>query len=207
MQNPAIELPPNALGKLDVGGAVGCGGTLHVIRDLGFGYPYSGSVQLVSGEIGDDVTQYLARSEQTPSAVLLGVFVDHEGVQQAGGLMIQVLPGAPESLIADMESKLSGLTGFTPLLRSGMGLTDILENLLGDWNLQIAPDTQMLRFSCPCSADRMLRALRLLGTVELKDMIEKDGGAEGTCHFCNEIYRVGESELQQVIEDLRTKEG
>ncbi len=207
VQNPAVELPPNQLGKLDVGGAVGRNGNLHVIRDLGFGYPYSGSVQLVSGEIGDDVTQYLARSEQTPSAVLLGVFVDSDGVQQAGGLLIQLLPGAPERLIADMEAKLSGLTGFTPLLRSGMGLTDILENLLGDWDLQIAPDTQMIRFNCPCSADRMLRALRMLGAVELRDMIEKDGGAEGTCHFCNEIYRVGESELQQVIEDLSASEG
>ena len=207
VQNPAVELPPNAKGKLDVGGAVGRDGNLHVIRDLGFGYPYSGTVQLVSGEIGDDVTQYLASSEQTPSALLLGVFVDSEGVQQAGGLMIQLLPGAPETLIADMETKLAGLTGFTPLLRSGMGLVDILETLLGDWDLEIAPETQMIRFSCPCSADRMLRALRLLGKVELKDMIEKDGGAEGTCHFCNEIYQVGESELWQVIEELQTQEG
>ncbi|WP_017324365.1 Hsp33 family molecular chaperone HslO [Synechococcus sp. PCC 7336] len=203
VQHPQIELPPNALGKLDVGGAVGRDGMLHVIRDLGFGYPYSGTVQLVSGEIGDDVTQYLVTSEQTPSAVLLGVFVDSAGVQAAGGMMLQLLPGAPEQLIADMEAKLSGLTGFTPLLRSGMGLTDILENLLGDWGLQIAADTQMIRFHCPCSEDRMLRALRLLGEVELKDMIEKDGGAEATCHFCNEIYRVGEPELQQVIEQLQ----
>lgn len=207
VQNPAVELPPNKLGKLDVGGAVGRDGTLHVIRDLGFGYPYSGTVELVSGEIGDDVTQYLATSEQTPSAVLLGVFVDSEGVQQAGGMMIQVLPGAPARLIDDMESKLSELTGFTPLMRSGMALTDILESVLGKWELQIAPETQMIRFSCPCSADRMLRALRLLGEAELKDMIEKDGGAEGTCHFCNEIYRVGKSDLQQVIEDLQAREG
>ena len=207
VQNPAVELPPNKLGKLDVGGAVGCQGTLHVIRDLGFGYPYSGTVQLVSGEIGDDVTQYLATSEQTPSAMLLGVFVDSEGVQHAGGMMIQVLPGAPASLIDRMESKLSGMTGFTPLLRSGMVLAEILESVLGEWELQIAPETQIIRFSCPCSSDRMLRALRMLGEAELKDMIEKDGGAEGTCHFCNEVYRVGEADLQQVIADMQAREG
>jgi molecular chaperone Hsp33 len=206
VQNPAVELPPNAIGKLDVGGAVGAQGTLHVIRDLGYGYPYSGTVELVSGEIGDDVTQYLASSEQTPSAVLLGVFVDGNGVQAAGGLLLQVMPGAPADLIVEIEAKLSGLSGFTPLLRAGKGLREILADFLDDWDLAIAPETHMIRFHCPCSEERMLRALRLLGEVELRDMIVTDGGAEATCHFCNEVYRVGTPELQQLVDELQAQQ-
>ncbi|MEO1132685.1 MAG: Hsp33 family molecular chaperone HslO [Cyanobacteria bacterium J06639_1] len=202
VQHPEVELPPNAIGKLDVGAAVGSNGYLSVMRDLGYGYPYSGSVELVSGEIGDDVTQYLARSEQTPSALLLGVYVDRDGVQAAGGLMLQIMPGAPDALIEELEAKLGAVSGFTPLLRSGKSLTDILQDILGDWDLDIAPETNLVRFYCKCSSDRVMGALRMLGEDELTDMIRTDKGAEATCHFCNEIYRVSESELVELVKTM-----
>jgi molecular chaperone Hsp33 len=203
--NPQIELPPNALGKLDVGGAIGSEGFLYVVRDIGYGYPYSSTVELVSGEIGDDVTHYLANSEQTPSALLLGVFVGAQGVTASGGLLLQVMPKAArdEELIATLESRILSLKGFTPLLQSGKSLTDIFEELLGDLDLVIFPNTQLVRFDCRCSFDRVLGALKMLGEVELQDMIEKDDGAKATCEFCGEIYQASSDHLAQLIQDLQ----
>ena len=207
VQNPEVELPPNDKGKLDVGGAVGKDGFLYVIRDVGYGYPYSSTVELVSGEIGDDIASYLVNSEQTPSALLLGVFVGADGVTAAGGLLLQVLPKAArdESLVALLESRIGKLSGFTPLLRAGKSLNEIMEDLLGDLGLTIMPESQLVRFSCRCSFDRVLGALKMLGEAELKDMIEKDEGAEATCQFCNEVYQATESELNQIIEDLKAE--
>ncbi len=148
VDNPGVELPPNAKGKLDVGGAVGRDGYLYVVRDVGYGYPYTSTVELVSGEIGDDVTHYLVTSEQTPSALVLGVFVGAEGVTASGGLLIQVLPKAArdEALIQTLESRVAALSGFTPLLQAGKTLPEILEQLLGDMGLVILPETQIVRF-------------------------------------------------------------
>ena len=207
VQNPQVELPPNDKGKLDVGGAVGQDGFLYVIRDVGYGYPYSSTVELISGEVGDDIANYLVTSEQTPSALLLGVFVGADGVTAAGGLLLQVLPKAArdESLVALLESRVNSLSGFTPLLRAGKNLNDIMEDMLGDLGLQIMPESQLVRFSCRCSFDRVLGALKMLGEAELQDMIEKDEGAEATCQFCNEVYQATELELSQIIDDLRAE--
>lgn len=207
VDNPDVELPPNAIGKLDVGGAVGSDGYVYVVRDVGYGYPYSSTVELISGEIGDDLTHYLATSEQTPSALMLGVFVDPNGVQVAGGLLIQILPKAAtdEALVALLESRLSTLTGFTNLLQTGKTLTTILEELLGDLGLEVLPERQLVRFHCGCSFDRVLGALKLLGEAELQDMIEKDEGAEATCHFCNEIYKADGAQLSQLIDELKAE--
>ncbi|MGB8702170.1 MAG: Hsp33 family molecular chaperone HslO, partial [Thermosynechococcaceae cyanobacterium] len=209
VHNPAVELPPNDQGKLDVGGAVGRNGYLYVVRDVGYGYPYSSTVELVSGEIGDDVTHYLAVSEQTPSALVLGVFVDRNGVGAAGGLLIQVLPKAArdEALVALLESRIATLSGFTPLLKAGKTLPDIFQDLLGDLNLNLLPQTQLVQFSCACSYDRVLGALKILGETELYDMIEKDNGAEATCDFCNEVYWVPREGLEQLIDDLAAEAG
>lgn len=203
VNNPGVELPPNAKGKLDVGGAVGKG-FLYAVKDLGYGHPYSSTVELVSGEIGDDVTHYLATSEQTPSALMLGVFVGADGVAAAGGILLQILPKAArdESLVAKLESRLGALSGFTPLLRQGKSLHDIFQDLLGDEGLTIFPETQMVRFDCGCTFDRMMGALKLLGQDELKDMIETDGGAEATCNFCNEVYHADVDHLSRLIEEL-----
>ncbi len=205
VDNPAIELPPNPAGKLDVGGAVGRNGYLYVVRDIGYGYPYSSTVELVSGEIGDDLTHYLATSEQTPSALVLGVFVGADGVEAAGGLLLQIMPRAAEDeeMISVLESRLSTLTGFTPLLRAHKTLPQIFDELVGDMDLNILPESQLVRFHCPCSYDRMLGALKMLGEEELQDMIEKDDGAEATCHFCNEVYHTDSAQLARLIDDLR----
>ena len=204
VQNPSVELPPNAKGKLDVGGAVGSKGFVYVIRDVGYGYPYSSTVDLVSGEIGDDLTHYLATSEQTPSALVLGVFVDKTGVTAAGGLLIQVMPKAArdEALVETLESRISTLAGFTPLLQAGKSLPQMFEDLLGDMGLTIFPETQMLRFHCGCSFDRMTAALKLLGEEELQDMIQVDDGAEVTCDFCGEVYQATAQDLEALVVEL-----
>jgi molecular chaperone Hsp33 len=204
--NPSVELPPNQKGKLDVGGAVG-NGYLYVVRDIGYGYPYSSTVELVSGEIGDDVAHYLVSSEQTPSAVVLGVFVGAGGVTAAGGLLVQVLPKAArdEALVETLQSRVSSLSGFTPLLQAGKTLPEIFNDLLGDMGLSIFPERQMLRFHCGCSFDRVLGALKMLGAEELQDMMIKDDGAEATCEFCGEVYQASSNQLAQLIVDLETE--
>ncbi|MEA5513783.1 Hsp33 family molecular chaperone HslO [Nodularia sp. UHCC 0506] len=204
--NPSVELPPNEKGKLDVGGAVG-NGYLYVVRDIGYGYPYSSTVELVSGEIGEDVAHYLVSSEQTPSALVLGVFVGASGVTAAGGLLVQVLPKAArdEALVETLQSRVAGLSGFTPLLQAGKTLPEILNDLLGDMGLSIFPERQMLRFHCGCSFDRVLGALKILGEEELQDMIIKDNGAEAICEFCGEIYQANSHHLAQLIVDLQTE--
>jgi molecular chaperone Hsp33 len=209
VDNPEVELPPNPRGKLDVGGAVGSDGYLYVVRDVGYGYPYSSTVELISGEIGDDVAHYLVSSEQTPSALVLGVFVGADGVTASGGLLVQVMPKAArdEELVQTLESRVAALAGFTPLLQAGKTLPEIFEQLLGDMNLELLPETQLLRFHCGCSFDRVLGALKMLGEAELQDMIEKDDGAEATCHFCGQIYRASSDELAQLIVSLQTESG
>lgn len=207
VDNPSIELPPNEKGKLDVGGAIGREGFLYVVRDVGYGYPYSSTVEIVSGEIGDDIAHYLVTSEQTPSALLVGVFVGAEGVTASGGILLQVMPKAArdEALVATLEERVSQLSGFTPLLQEGLTLPEIFHRLIGDLGLVILPEIQMIRFDCPCSFNRVLGALKLLGEAELQDMIEKDNGAEATCHFCGEVYQANRDHLAQLIEDLKAE--
>ncbi|BAY86841.1 33kD chaperonin, heat shock protein HSP33 [Calothrix parasitica NIES-267] len=204
--NPNVELPPNPQGKLDVGGAVG-NGFLYVVRDVGYGYPYSSTVELVSGEIGEDIAHYLVTSEQTPSAIVLGVFVGAQGVTASGGVLIQILPKAArdEALVKRLESRVAALQGFTPLLQAGKNLPEIFQDILGDMGLHIFPETQILRFHCGCSFDRMLGALKILGETELQDMIAKDDGAEATCDFCGEVYQASSDQLAELIADLQAE--
>lgn len=208
VEYPDVELPPNAKGKLDVSGAVGNEGYLYVVRDVGYGYPYSSTVELVSGEIGEDVAHYLVSSEQTPSALVVGVFVGAEGVTAAGGLLIQILPKAAQddALVEKLASRVESLSGFTPLLQAGKSLGEIFTELLGDMGLEIFPETQMLRFHCGCSFDRVLGALKILGTEEIRDMIAKDNGAEATCHFCNTVYQADASHLENIITEIESAE-
>jgi molecular chaperone Hsp33 len=178
------------------------------MRDLGYGQPFTSTVELVSGEIGDDVTYYLAHSEQTPSALALGELMGSDGVKSAGGLLIQVLPKAAQddALVKLVEFKCGDLSQFSTLLQSGQALGEIMTGILGDLNLRLLPETQKLRFYCPCSFKRVLGALKMLGQAELQDMIEKDGGAEVTCDFCGEVYRVDASQLAQLIGELELRE-
>lgn len=207
VDHPEVELPPNSKGKLDVGGAVGREGYLYVVRDVGYGYPYSSTVELVSGEIGDDVTHYLVNSEQTPSALVVGVFVSAEGVTASGGILIQVLPKATrdEELVEKLESRVAALSGFTPLLRAGKTLPQIFDDLLGDMGLEILPETQLVRFHCGCSFDRVLGALRILGQSELQDMLDKDEDAEAICHFCGEVYKANSQQIEQLLQEMQAE--
>ncbi|MGD2179924.1 Hsp33 family molecular chaperone HslO [Lusitaniella coriacea] len=207
VDNPDIELPPTPQGKIDVGGAVGRDGYLYVVRDVGYGYPYSSTVEIVSGEVGEDIANYLVTSEQTPSALLVGVFVGAQGVTASGGILLQVMPKAArdEELVTTLESRVSQLSGFTPLLQAGKTLPEIFNDLLGDMGLTILPEVQIVRFDCKCSFDRVLGALKMLGVDELQDMIEKDDGAEATCHFCGEVYQADRQHLAQLIEDLQAE--
>jgi molecular chaperone Hsp33 len=209
VDTPDIELPPNPQGKLDVSGAVGQAGYIYVIRDMGYGYPYSSTVEIVSGEIGEDIAHYLVSSEQTNSALVLGVFVGAEGVTASGGLLIQIMPKASgnEELLQTLESRIAPLAvaGFTPLLQQGKSLSQIFEQLLGDMGLEILPETQILRFHCSCSFERVLGALKMLGEAELEDMIAKDDGAEATCHFCGEVYQASSAQLQELILELQVE--
>ena len=209
VNNPYVELPLTADGKLDVGGAIGRQGFVYVFRDIGYGQPYSSTVELISGEVGDDVANYLFSSEQTPSGLALGVSMDSQCVQAAGGILIQILPKAArdESLVTLLESRVQGLQEFGPLLQSGRSLPDILEEILGDLDLNILPDEQELKFDCPCSEQRMLGALKLLGKDELEDMIITDKGAEATCEFCGEIYQVSEQKLAELVGELVATNG
>ena len=201
-----VELPLNLEGKLDVGGAIGNVGYLNVIRDIGYGQPHSSTTELISGEIGEDLTYYLATSEQTPSALMLGVFVEKESVEAAGGLLIQIMPKASidEALVSLLESRISGLQSFSTLLRSGKTLPIIFEELLGDLGLNIFPEVQPVRFYCPCTRDRVTAAIPLLGESDLADMISQQETAEATCHFCNETYYVDPMELREILAQVRS---
>ena len=207
VQNPHVELPPNDIGKLDVGKAVGHNGYLHVVRDVGYGQPYSSTVELVSGEVGEDVAHYLVTSEQTPSALLVGVFVGEMGVTAAGGILLQIMPKAAtdQSLVTLLESRVSQLSSFTTLLREGKTLREMMEQLLGDLDLFVFPEHHEVSFNCRCSFQRVLGALKMLGEAELQDMIEKDEGAEAICQFCGEVYQANETQLTQLIADLRAE--
>jgi molecular chaperone Hsp33 len=202
--DPTVELPPTPQGKLDVGGAVGRKGYLYVVRDQGSGYPYQGTVELISGEIGDDLAHYLVTSEQTPSALIVGVFVGAKGVAAAGGLLVQILPKAArdEALVDLLQSRLETFQGFTPLLQAGQTLPQMMHNLLGDLGLEIFPEVQMLRYHCGCTFDRMADALKMLGTQELEDMLHQDHGAEVTCDFCGDVYRLDDRQLGDLITQL-----
>ena len=205
VRNPAAHLPPNELGKLNVRGIVGTG-MLHVIREAGFEIglmkePYYGSVPIVSGEIAEDITHYLAVSEQINSSVSLGVFVESEmeSVSAAGGYLIQVMPGCEDSTIAAIERAVSKAPQVTEMIRGQADAREILRIALGGIELDVL-ETQRVDFRCKCSYDRAVNIVTALGEEEVKDMLEKDNGAELTCHFCNEVYYLNESALEQILE-------
>ncbi len=202
VQNPEVLIHANAKGKLDVAGAVG-EGELTVIRDIGMKEPYVGRTRLVSGEIAEDLTYYFASSEQIPSAVALGVLMNRENtVRQAGGFIIQLMPGADEEMIATLEQKLAGITSVTSLLDRGMKPEDILEEVLGSFGLEIT-DKMPVRFYCDCSRERVEKALVSIGEKELTQMIEEGKPVEVKCHFCSHAYHFQPEDLRRLLERAR----
>ncbi|MBZ4645672.1 MAG: molecular chaperone Hsp33 [Petroclostridium sp.] len=200
VHHPHVELPLKPNGKLDVGGAIGRNGYLSVIRDLGLKEPYVGQVPLATGEIAEDLTLYYVRSEQVPSAVALGVLVDVDlSVKASGGFIIQLMPEADDKVAEKLENVISQLSPVTSMVSEGMNAEDILGKILKDfeWNISEKIDT---RYECGCSRERIERALISLGKKELEDIIEEQGEAELTCHFCNKIYHFNKSELGALLE-------
>lgn len=196
--NPQAMLPPNAKGKLDVGGAIGAG-FLTVIKDMGLKEPYTGTVELQTGEIGDDLTYYFATSEQVPSAVGLGVLMEKDNtVKQAGGFIIQLMPYAEEEVIEKLEAKISTMDSVTKLLDSGMSPEEILEYILGDLELEIT-DTLPTQFYCNCDKERVEKVIVSIGRKEIQSIIDDGEPIEVKCQFCNKGYNFDIDELKEIL--------
>ena len=200
--NPHVALPLNEKGKIDVRGVVGTEGTLTVIKDLGMKEPFSGQVPLVSGELGEDFTYYLANSEQVPSAVGLSVLVDtDDSIIASGGFMIQVMPGATEETLDEIEHRLAEIPFVSRLIEQGEKPEEILNRLLGEENVQVL-DKMPVGFKCHCSKERFSGMLMTLGVDDLKEIIEEDHGAETVCHFCNNKYHFSEDDLNEIVAEI-----
>lgn len=198
VDNPEVDPPLKANGKLDVSAAVGTEGFLYITKDLGLREPYKGSVPVQSGELAEDFTYYFAMSEQTPSAVSLGVLVnmDHS-ILAAGGFVIQLLPGLTDSEIGEIEKELAQIPSFTNMLGQGLTLEQILQTVLPSFRKL---DEMHVQFKCKCSRERVETTLISLGKQELQEMLDEEGSAEVLCHFCNEAYQFDENDLQRMIE-------
>lgn len=200
VSNPHIHFDLNEQGKLDVRRAVGTDGTLSVVKDLGLRDYFTGQVEIVSGELGDDFTYYLVSSEQVPSSVGVGVLVNPDNtILAAGGFIIQLLPGTDEETISTIEKQLSQIEPISKLIQKGLTPEEILEEVLGQ-----KPDvleTMPVKFHCSCSKDRFETAILGLGKKEIQDMIEEDGKAEAVCHFCNEKYLFTKEELEELRDE------
>lgn len=204
VDEPSVQLPSNALGKLDVAGAVGRTGYIHIIKDLGLKEPYRGSTPIVSGELAEDFTYYFATSEQTPSVVGLSVLVDEYGrVITAGGFIVQVMPGMSDEEIGKLETALAGLPPISVLMEQGENPEGLLRWVVGE-NLQLLDELDVV-FKCQCSRERVERTLISMGEHELKQLIEEDGQAEVECHFCNEKYVFDRPQLEMLLEQAKPK--
>ena len=196
---PSVDIPLKRAGKLDVGGAIGKG-TLTVIMDLGLKEPYNGQVEIQTGEIGDDLAYYFTVSEQTPSAVGLGVMVDTDSsVKHAGGFIIQMMPDVEEETVAAIEAKLDGADPVTTMMEKGMSPEDILEYYLGDLDLKIN-EKLPVQYHCDCSKERVAGALATLSTKDLEDIINDGEEIEVKCYFCNSAYKFQVDELKEMID-------
>lgn len=202
--NPEVLLPSNALGKLDVAGAVGRSGYIHIIKDLGLKEPYRGSTPIVSGELAEDFTYYFATSEQTPSVVGLSVLVDeYGGVITAGGFIVQVMPGMPDAEIERLESALAALPPISTLMEQGETPEGLLRRIVGE-DVQLMDELTIV-FRCQCSRERVERTLISMGEYELNKIIEEDGQAEVECHFCNEKYVFDQPQLEMLLEQAKPR--
>ncbi|MGP4115635.1 Hsp33 family molecular chaperone HslO [Levilactobacillus zymae] len=205
LQYPHTSLPLNAKHKIDVKKAVGTQGMLTVTKDQGLGQPYTGQVPIISGELGEDFTYYLAKSEQIPSSVGVSVFVEPDNsVKVAGGFMIQVMPGATDEAIARLEKRLKEMPMVSELLLDGQKPEDILNLLFKDEEIQILQKLPV-EFKCDCSKDRFAAALASVSAEAIQEMIDEDHGAEAVCHFCGNKYEFSEDELRDILAKAQAK--
>lgn len=196
--NPQVILPPNAQGKLDVGGALDLG-VLSVIKDIGLKEPYVGQSNLVTGEIAEDLTYYFATSEQVPTSVALGVLIDtNNTVKHAGGFIIQLMPFADEDLITDLENRLKEFSSVTTLMEQGMTPEDMMQKLFEGYDIQIN-DTIIPEYHCNCSKERVYKAVVSIGRKDIEEMIADNKPIEVACHFCNQKYEFSVEELKEML--------
>ncbi len=201
VSNPHVDLPLKENGKLDVGGAIGRDGVLNVIKDMGLKAPYNGQSAIVSGEIGDDLAYYFTTSEQTPSAVAVGVLVDTDrSIKGAGGLIIQMMPGADELLADIITYRLQEIPPISTLIAEGKTGEDILNLLFDDMELEIHERIET-EYKCDCSRDRIERALLALGYKELESLKEEQENIEIQCHFCDKRYTFNGEDIDRLLDE------
>lgn len=199
---PQVMLPPNALGKLDVGGAVG-EGMLRVIKDMGLKEPYVGQTVLQTGEIAEDLTYYFATSEQVPSSVGLGVLMEKDNtVKQAGGFIVQLMPFTEDKVIEQLEQNLKEFPSVTAVLNEGKTPEEMLRIILKGMDVEIT-DTMPAQFYCNCDKKRVEKAIISIGKKEIREMISENKEIEVNCHFCNTSYKFSVEELKKLLEKSR----
>ena len=200
--NPQVELPLRADGKLDVGGAVGHEGTLTVIKDLHMKEPYVGTIDLLGGEVAEDIAGYFVESEQIPTACGLGVLVDRDqSVKSAGGYLIQLMPGATEDTIVKVEGGIMAAGPVSTLLEQDPDPEHLLRAVMSDFDLKIL-ETQPVSYKCYCSRERVERALISLGRKELEEMLREQGGCQLSCQFCDTVYDFSKEDLERLLASL-----
>jgi molecular chaperone Hsp33 len=201
VQEPHVDLPRRVEGKLPVGEAVGRG-MLSVTRDMGMKEPFTGSVEIISGEIAEDLTHYMAVSEQVPSALALGVLVDREGnVKASGGFLAEILPGADEEVVAGLEKNLAGLPPVSSMIMEGAGPEEIAGAVAGSFELMVL-DRKEVAFQCSCGKKKVEGVLVSLGRDNIAGLMEERGGAEVRCHFCGEVYQYSRDELESLLAEM-----
>lgn len=206
VDNPQISLLEKYRGKLDVGAAVGSDGSLTVIRDLRMKEPYVGSVPLVSGEIAEDITQYFAQSEQTPTACALGVLVDvDQSVKAAGGYLVQLLPGAPDEVIDRIERGIGNAGAVTGMLDAGLSPEQMLQKVMDGFEIEFL-ETTPVEYRCYCSRDRVSRALISLGVEELEDIVREGKTIHTDCQFCDAVYDFTVGDIRELLAQIAEDE-
>ncbi|MBQ8980714.1 MAG: Hsp33 family molecular chaperone HslO [Eubacterium sp.] len=199
VQNPVVEIPLNAKGKLDVSGAVGTDGQLYVIKDIGMKEPYVGQTPIVSGEIAVDITNYFATSEQTPSVCALGVLVNPDlTVKHAGGYIIQLLPSCEDEIIDKIEQNIATIPSVTEMLEKGMNADDIAKTAMNGLEIEKLDESDT-SYKCNCSKERVENALISTGIDNLREMAESDEDTEVQCHFCNKTYVFTPNDVKNLI--------
>ncbi len=199
IENPIAELPLNAFGKLDVGGAIGREGYLSVVKDMNMREPYVGQVPIQTGEIGDDLAFYFAQSEQVPSLVALGVLVDRDySVKQAGGFIVQIMPDCDEFNLKKFEKAAEELSSVTAMLEEGLSNEALIRKVMKDFEIEILEEKEVA-YRCDCCDERMRRAIISLGKKEIQDIIDEQGEAEIVCQFCNKGYTYDKAQLEEML--------
>lgn len=202
VENPIVELPLNSKGKLDVSGALGNSGYLYVVKDIGLKEPFIGTTQIVSGEVAEDITNYFAVSEQTPSVCSLGVLINPDlTVNCAGGFLIQLLPGCPENIIDVLEKNISVLPPVTQMLSGKMTVDEMAVKAMGGLDLDKLDETEFT-YKCNCSRQKAQAAMLAAGKKELEDMLKDGKPAVVECHFCDKRYEFGLDDIKSLIKKL-----